>query len=380
MVHRPYRPSSMVHRPYPSIVRIVRIPMASEKQIKRVLDLFTGAAPPSAARALRVGARSHVRSMRKLMRSENIVAVGISEKISRRKRTGKLALTFYVERKVPLEELSADMVVPVAIAESLSGPTAIPTDVVPLGKMWPEIKAVRKPIQPGFSIGHVNATAGTIGAIVTKKKEFYILSNSHVLALAGEAQKGDDIIYPGDADGGTAPDDVIAELTDFVEFETGGDFVNRVDCAIAKPTAARLADISSDIKGIGPPKGTIKPKRGMKVVKVGRTTGKTHGEIRDVNFRFVLDFQGDVGEVGFLDQVLCTRYTQAGDSGSLVIERSTGRAVGLHFAGADGGSVFCPIDEVLKALRVKLVTKSIPKATKKKSGTAVKRSPARKKR
>lgn len=55
----------------------------------------------------------------------------------------------------------------------------------------------------------------------------------------------------------------------------------------------------------------------------------------------------------------------------MVIDKATGRAVGLHFAGADGGSVFNPIDEVLKALGVKLVTKSIsipkgkPKASKK---------------
>jgi hypothetical protein len=111
----------------------------------------------------------------------------------------------------------------------------------------------------------------------------------------------------------------------------------------------------------------------MKVVKVGRTTGKTNGEIRDVHFRFALDYD-NIGEVGFVDQVLCSRYTKGGDSGSLVLDRATGRAVGLHFAGASGGSVFNPIDDVLAALKVKLVTKSIgnPQAakTKKKSTKA----------
>ena len=63
--------------------------------------------------------------------------------------------------------------------------------------------------------------------------------------------------------------------------------------------------------------------------------------------------------VGFLDQVFCTRYSRPGDSGSLVLDQATGKAVGLHFAGANGGSVFSPIATVLSTLGVKLVTKSV---------------------
>ncbi|MBI4279115.1 MAG: hypothetical protein HY660_11730, partial [Armatimonadetes bacterium] len=86
------------------------------------------------------------------------------------------------------------------------------------------------------------------------------------------------------------------------------------------------------------------------------------GKVRDVNFRFVLDYGKGVGQVGFKDQVLCTRYTKPGDSGSLVLDKKTMRAVGLHFAGASGGSVFNPINQVLKAMGVKLVTKAGKKA------------------
>jgi hypothetical protein len=124
---------------------------------------------------------------------------------------------------------------------------------------------------------------------------------------------------------------------------------------IARPTAARLPDLVPAIRDLGLPRGTIQPRRGMTVVKVGRTTGKTIGEIRDVNFRFVLEYD-EVGEVGFTDQVLCTRYTEPGDSGSLVLDDATKKAVGLHFAGASGGSVFSPIGAVLAALGVRLVT------------------------
>jgi hypothetical protein len=102
----------------------------------------------------------------------------------------------------------------------------------------------------------------------------------------------------------------------------------------------------------------------MEVVKVGRTTGETVGTIKDIHFRFICPYP-DVGNVGYLDQVFCTRYSNGGDSGSLVLEHKTGKAVGLHFAGFPDktgvmGSVFNPIDQVLQALGVTLVTKAIP--------------------
>jgi len=350
--------------------------MASEKAILKVLDLLT-IAPPSQLESLGADATGQAKSIRKIVGTKNIVAVGISEKRTKGKSTGKLALTFYVEKKVPLSKLKADKLIPPTVPEALSGPEAIPTDVIVIGKLRPEVNATRHPVQPGNSIGHVNITAGTLGAIVSKGTVLHLLSNSHVLAVSGTAKKGDSIIYPGKADGGAMPADLVATLADFKKFVTGGDFVNRVDCAIAKPTAARLADVVSQIKGFIVPKGTIKPVRGMTVVKVGRTTGKTTGEVRDVNFRFTLNYAG-VGEVGFLDQVLCSRYTQPGDSGSLVVDQATGRAVGLHFAGANGGSVFNPIGDVLSALGVTLVTKAIgqPQAAAKKK--PAKKKPAKK--
>ncbi|PYS79141.1 MAG: hypothetical protein DMF70_13620, partial [Acidobacteria bacterium] len=59
-----------------------------------------------------------------------------------------------------------------------------------------------------------------------------------------------------------------------------------------------------------------------------------------------------------------TRYSNGGDSGSLVLDCKTKNAVGLHFAGFPDtsgvmGSVFNPIDQVLEALGVTLVTKAI---------------------
>jgi hypothetical protein len=309
-------------------------------------------ASSSAINRLDAGACYHAKSMRRVVAQPNVVALGIGEKMRGKKSTGKLALTFYVERKVALSKLRADALIPSTVPEALSGPRAISTDVIALGQLHPEL--TRRSIQPGHSIGLARET-GTIGAVVRKGKHLYLLSNSHIMALSGRARKGDVVICPGVLDRGRAPRDLVARLSAFKKFIVGGSFVNHADCAIAKPTTGRLPDVSCHIKGLGVPRGTTKPRRGMAVVKVGRTTGKTTGKILDANFSLVLRYPG-VGLVGFADQVLCTKFTKRGDSGSLVLERGTRKAVGLHFAGAKGGSVFNPIDTVLQTLKVTLVT------------------------
>ena len=335
--------------------------MASEKDILRALDLLT-VAPRLGTRSFSRGAHERADAARRIVDSDNVVAVGISEKESDGLPTGRLALTFYVARKIPLSELRADEAVPPALPDAAGGPQLIPTDVKAIGRIRPEVNAVRAPIQPGNSVAHVGVEAGTLGAFVRKGGRLMLLSNSHVLAASGLAAKGDGILYPGRHDGGHAPEDLVATLADFVKFEVGGDFVNRVDCAIAVPLAGRAGRLKEGIKGLGLPAGRIKPRRGMRVTKVGRTTGRTSGRVLDVNFRTVVFYPG-VGNVGFVDQVLCTRYTEAGDSGALVIEKESGKAVGLHFSGsapdgeASGSSIFSPIGEVLKALGVTLVVR-----------------------
>jgi len=344
--------------------------MASEQKIRQVLDLLT-VAPAAQAESLRAvhppAAREHSKSLRDLiLLQDNIVGVGISEKISKGKKVNKLALTFYVEKKIPLQDLRASDAIPPTVPESISGKTAIPTDVVVVGKIRPQGDPfiTRHPVQPGFSIGHKNITAGTLGAVVMKGKDIFLLSNSHVFADSGLGKKGDAILYPGPADGGIDPADRVAILEKFHPFVNTLKFVNEVDCAIARPTAAGLAKINRQIKDLGLPKGTIKAKRGMKIVKVGRTTRKTIGEIKDVNFRTQITYEG-IGKIGFLEQIFCTRYSEGGDSGALVLDQATGKAVGLHFAGSEEGSMCNPIDTVLKHMGVKLVLKDNVGAVKK---------------
>jgi hypothetical protein len=342
--------------------------MADEATILRALNSLT-VAPESHLESLSAGARSDIRALRRVLDDSNVVAVGISDKSTQGRPVGVLSLTFYVNHKKPLSQLKAQLAIPRLVPAGADAIAAIPTDVVPVGRPRLEGKQLvpplvtRTPVQPGFSVGHLRVEGGTLGAVVSRNGRYFLLSNSHVLANSGRGKAGDVILYPARADKGKSTADRVATLAGFVRFQVGRRFVNHVDCAVAKPLTNRLDELTSVIKGLVVPSGVTRAVRGMKVVKVGRTTGKTYGKVKDAHFRLILNYPG-VGQVGYRDQVFCTRFTDNGDSGALVLESGTKKAVGLHFAGFPDehgvkGSVFNPIDKVLKRLRVELVTQDI---------------------
>jgi hypothetical protein len=130
-----------------------------------------------------------------------------------------------------------------------------------------------------------------------------------------------------------------------------------VDTAIAEIDADQLTHVLATIVGIGVVGGTLKARPGMKVEKVGRTSGKTQGTVVSAKFRPLrLPYDG-IGNVSFGDQILVTKFTEPGDSGSLVVDVKSKKAVGLHFASAKGGSVSAPINTVLKEMGVKLAAR-----------------------
>lgn len=271
-------------------VGVQRSNRQDEGPLENVLDAIT--APQ--LESLAVHSQPDAGRLRAVFAQPNIVGVGIAEKISRGKNIGKLSVTFYVEKKIPLNELSPSEQIPPQVPITLSGRDDLLTDVVALGKITlnagrPFVQ--RTPIQPGNSVGHFKTTAGTLGAIVRRGGKRMILSNSHVLALSGKASKGDNILYPGKADGGKVPTEVVAKLDKHIKFVTGGPFVNEVDCALAEITPPNVRPIISSLRGLGGPKGLTVPKRGMKVRISGRTSGVSiQTEITDTHFRFQIPY------------------------------------------------------------------------------------------
>ncbi len=317
-------------------------------ELLQALKLVRGDSAPQ-IESLSLLATKQVKRVRSAFDDPNVVAIGIAEKETEKKSTRELSLCFYVEKKIPISKIKAGHLIPPVM--SVGDSKAVFTDVKPIGRLRPQINKRSTPLQSGYSCGRPDET-GTLGAIVKKGKKHFILSNSHVLADCGRGKVGDRIIYPGDADRGSKKAQVVALLSDFVAFQKKGKLINRVDAAIAEIDKQFLLDFTI-FKGASP-RLTIQAKRGMKVVKRGRTSGDTRGVVRDVNFSAVIPYPR-MGDIGFIDQVLCSQYSRPGDSGSIVVDKETGKIVGLHFAGSDEGSVFNPIDAVMKALKFRFI-------------------------
>ena len=88
----------------------------------------------------------------------------------------------------------------------------------------------------------------------------------------------------------------------------------------------------------------------------GRLGGlhRLHGRLGAVGqAERILDLPSRHQFLGLRDQVLCTRYTAGGDSGSVVLN-SRNRIVGLHFAGSESTSIFNRISHVFTLLDIDL--------------------------
>lgn len=324
--------------------------------------------------------RSAIREVsRELLARRNVVATGVGYKVTGGKRTQAPCIICSVTRKLPASELVKADLIPATIR-------AVPTDVVetgPIRALQPPTGRFR-PAPGGVSIGHRDITAGTLGCLVRKGSETFILSNNHVLANSNAAAIGDPILQPGPHDGGTMANDHIANLEAFVPIsfvapeppsecgfaravisllnagcrligsETRYRIVsiqqtpNLVDAAIARPLDP--SDVKDEILGIGVIQGTVQGALGMRIQKSGRTTGHTTGEILQVDV--TVNVQYGAGQIAqFTDQLLAGAMSQGGDSGSAVLDEQR-RLTGLLFAGSDSTTIINRIEHVFGALGV----------------------------
>ncbi len=192
-----------------------------------------------------------------------------------------------------------------------------------------------------------------------------MLSNAHVLANENLGQRGDPILQPGDYDRGRQPKDVVGKLRRSVRLKLRD--INYVDAAIAEINEA-IGVESSSIRQLGRMSGLVLPidTDGIRVAKLGRTTGLTFGRVSAFELDNVV-VQYDMGNLTFDNQIEIEStgrgsFSDGGDSGSLIVSRDGFDAVGLLFAGSDQGgagnrgltyvNVF---SNVLKELKVKLL-------------------------
>ena len=305
----------------------------------------------------------------RLMRLRNVVAVGIGYKIAGGVQTSEISVVVSVVKKLPLVQLPE----PARVPRTLGG---VQTDVIETGPIFALQDPTQKmrPARPGVSIAHYQITAGTFGCLVQRNGQVFILSNNHVLANSNNAQLGDAILQPGPHDGGTIADQ-IGTLEQFVPVSFGislgcspfGFLMrllgiakpmvnepgnNTVDCAIARPLSADL--VNPDILNIGIPTGVGTVTLGTPVQKSGRTTGHTTDQITQLDVTATVNYGGTNFAV-FKNQLMAGPMSQGGDSGSAVLDMNK-QVVGLLFAGSTSTTIMNPIQFVLDALQVQVVT------------------------
>ena len=315
-----------------------------------------------------------------LLGKPNVITCGVGFKETEGVITEEPAVVVGVKRKVPQAQLSAQDMVPKVLSQDVK------SDVVEVG----EIRAFQgptdrwRPAPGGVSIGHHAITAGTLGCLVAKNNQIFILSNNHVLANSNNAQIGDAVLQPGRHDGGTMADQ-IGTLAEFVPIDFGdlpvdcgiatgveellnavakalgsrhrisafqeSPGTNLVDCALALPTSPDL--VNKEILNIGVPKGARQATLGTAVQKSGRTTGHTTGQIIQIDVTVQVAYGTQIAT--FTDQLMAGAMSAGGDSGSAVLD-DEGYVVGLLFAGSETTTIINPIQAVLDALNVQIAT------------------------
>lgn len=291
---------------------------------------------------------------------QNVVGVGIGEKIVNGKPDGSLTIKFLVQVKYPRKQIKSKYLLPRTI-------DGLPVDVEQVGRFralstsagpnLPGIPNPRVKIRPacsGCSIGFQAQMAGTFGAVVEDDTNTYILSNNHVLADRGNLPLGSPIFSPALLDNGDPKTDKVAELAKFISFDANGN--NKVDCALARTDKSL---VSNTILHIGSHQGYTAAAMNMSVHKFGRTTEHTVGRVTSIDTDVKVGY--GISMFIFEEQIIIDGsnnlpFADLGDSGSLILERQSQYVIGLLFATSTASSyaVANHIGDVLGALNVRL--------------------------
>ncbi len=207
----------------------------------------------------------------------------------------------------------------------------------------------------------VDCCSGTLGALIQDGagKQF-LLSNNHVLARSDQASVGDAIVQPGLIDNNCTPNGEgsgtlpVGSLTTWLPLSSSQ---TNADAAIAQ-VASHSVDASGSIQELGgrlsdgtlaaaPPGISSTNGKGepaslqLHVAKSGRTTGLTCGGVSAVAVDVSVDYYKDCAETRpyltktFTNQIGVSgnHFSDAGDSGSLLVDTENAEPVGLFFAG-----------------------------------------------
>ena len=207
---------------------------------------------------------------------------------------------------------------------------------------------------------------GTLGSLIQNSSGTqYLLSCNHVFARSDQASVGETIIQPGLIDNGCYPngqggtETKVGILTAWLPLSSSS---TNVDAAIAQVNAG-VVNSSGEILEFGAEQGNgtlaaappgISSTGGkgenaslnMTVAKSGRTTGLTCASVSTVSLDVEVDYFRNCNETEpYLTKTYTNQiglegneFSDAGDSGSLVVDAGDAEPVGLFFAGGVNSS------------------------------------------
>lgn len=220
----------------------------------------------------------------------------------------------------------------------------------------------RLPIFPGVSIGNPQGCTATLGCIVKKDGEPYLLSSGSGIVPTHMPEGGSlPICQPGILDGGHTPD-TIAELSQWNVLDPLEP--NSADAAIAKIITKAKRWIKDAIDEQIPFGGTGETRPDSPVQKYGRTTGWTVGRLVDLSFNGAVrvgtrkfPFVNQIVVRGINERKKPVDFIQGGDVGAALVHLDAGRAtmVGLVIAAMpDCHALASPVSTVFSTLGVSL--------------------------
>jgi endonuclease G len=315
--------------------------------------------------------QAYQKAFKAYMGRDNVTGIDVGYKYDNGQRTDDIVVRIHVREKIPESALEAAEVfpkeidgVPVDVIQAIYRPTVATESLF-------ERRVRRDIIQPGISIGHpIYVTAGTFGAVVYDKfsGRQCVLSNWHVLKGSNEASPGDEIVQPGDLDGGRLPRDRIGQLDRSILNEDG-------DAAIAFLDSASGRSLEFAQLGTGVIVQAARIVRiGDILEKSGRTTGVTRGKV-DGSGAYTLSYSVGSKTIQGFKIVSVTdgnpnneEISSGGDSGSIWYDPVTKEGIGLHFAGETDPNprqehaIACHLPRVLDALNISLTPSGIEAA------------------
>jgi hypothetical protein len=214
----------------------------------------------------------------------------------------------------------------------------------------------------GMSVGHCRSrTTGTLGFFATRRRDGAngFVSCNHVIAASDLGCENDEVLSPGERDGGQRPRDVVGYLDG--EFPRLGDDDAKVDCAFARLSGDVQYDASFSAARTSTESHVVPPNTIRVVQKIGRSTGHTYGRVSatdmdsvDIDQIFGTIYLSGQIEIASLDEV---PFSRPGDSGALVVGDDCRPFALLCASDICSRLAYAnPIDAVLSALRVDYVS------------------------